>query len=63
MSAKAAAEAAYQSSCKELQTAIGSLESALAAFVGREDVVFAHTKARLAHELSTGGSTSAPRES
>ena len=69
--ANAAAEAAYQSSCKELQTAIGSLESSLAALVGKDNLqgeaVFAHTKARLAAELSTASSGntndgSAPRE-
>ena len=50
-----AAEAAYVESCKDLLTAIGSLESSLISFTGKESLqgeVFSHTRARLAEELS-----------
>ena len=55
--ADAAAEEAYLESCKELKAAIGTLESSLVAFAGREgirDAVFAQTKARLEQELARG---------
>ena len=48
--------AAYLDSCRDLQNAIGSLESALTAFTGKEDgvkgQVFAKTRARLERELA-----------
>ena len=57
----AAAEAersAYLESCKDLMSAIGSLENAMVTFVGKEDgvrgEVFKQTKARLEHELAQG---------
>jgi hypothetical protein len=47
---------AYLDSCRDLQSAIGSLESALIAFTGKEEgvkgEVFAKTKARLDRELA-----------
>ena len=47
---------AYLDSCRDLQNAIGSLESALVAFTGKEEgvkgQVFAKTRARLDRELS-----------
>ena len=47
---------AYLDSCRDLQSAIGSLESALIAFTGKEEgvkgEVFAKTKARLERELA-----------
>ena len=46
----------YLDSCRDLQSAIGSLESALIAFTGKEEgvkgQVFAKTRARLDRELS-----------
>ena len=47
---------AYLDSCRDLQSAIGSLESALIAFTGKEEgvkgEVFAKTRARLERELA-----------
>lgn len=52
------AKEAYMDACRELQDAIGSLESALVAFTGKEDgikgKVFARTRERLDNELATG---------
>ncbi|KAG8462746.1 hypothetical protein KFE25_004722 [Diacronema lutheri] len=53
-----AAKEAYMDACRELQDAIGSLESALVSFTGKEEGikgrVFARTRERLDSELSTG---------
>ena len=53
--ASEAERSAYVESCKDLMSAIGSLEAAMVSFVGKEEgvrgQVFAKTKARLEQEL------------
>lgn len=50
-----AARATYVDSCKELMSAIGTLESSLTSFVGKDEgikgQVMAQTRARLEQEL------------
>ena len=59
---KRAAEAAkqqYLESCQELSTSISTLQSALVAFLGKDDGVrencFPQTRARLEQEMSQAG--------
>ena len=57
-----AARTRYESSCAELNSAIGTLESALVAFLGKEEgvkgQVFAQTRARLEAEMQQVGPNS-----